>query len=78
MEDLHTDPQIRHNETLVEWDHPTAGRIRRPRLAPRFSTTQPEFRPSVPRLNEHADEILAELGFDAGAVEDLRRAGAVL
>ena len=77
VEDLHDDPQIRHNETLVEWDHPTAGRIRQPRPAPRFSVTQPEFRPSVPRLNEHADEILAELGLDAGAVEDLRRAGAV-
>ena len=64
-------------QTLVEWDHPTAGRIRQPRPAPRFSVTQPEFRPSVPRLNEHADEILAELGFDADAVEDLRRAGAV-
>ena len=77
VEDLHHDPQIRHNETLVEWDHPTAGRIRQPRLAPRFSATQPEFRPSAPRLNEHADEILAELGFDAGGIEELRRTGAV-
>ena len=77
VEDLHDDPQVRHNETLVEWDHPTAGRIRQARLAPRFSATQPEFRPSVPRLNEHADEILSELGLDAGEIEDLRRAGAV-
>ena len=77
VEELHDDPQIRHNETLVEWDHPTAGRIRQPRLAPRFSATQPEFRPAAPRLNEHADEILAELGYDSGAIADLRRAGAV-
>ncbi len=77
VEDLHADPQIRHNETLVEWDHPTAGRIRQARLAPRFSTTQPQFRPSVPTLNEHADEILAELGLGTGEIEDLRRAGAV-
>ncbi len=77
VEDLHEDPQIRHNETLVEWDHPTAGRIRQSRLAPRFSATQPEFRPSVPGLNEHADEILAELGLDTDEIEDLRRGGAV-
>ena len=77
VEDLHDDPQVRHNETLVEWDHPTAGRVRQARLAPRFSATQPEFRPSVPRLNEHADEILAELGLDADQIEGLRRAGAV-
>ena len=75
--DLHDDPQIHHNETLVEWDHPTAGRIRQARLAPRFSDTQPEFRASVPRLNEHADEILAELGLDADEIEELRQAGAV-
>ena len=77
VEDLHDDPQIRHNQTLVEWDHPTAGRIRQSRLAPRFSMTQPEFRTSVPRLNEHADEILVELGFGAGEIENLRRDGAV-
>ena len=77
VEDLHDDPQIRHNETLVEWDHPTAGRIRQSRLAPRFSMTQPEFRTSVPRLNEHATEILVELGFGAGEIENLRRDGAV-
>ena len=77
VEDLHNDPQIRHNGTLVEWDHPTAGRIRQPRLAPRFSATQPEFRASVPRLNEHASEILAELGLDTDEIEELRKAGAV-
>ena len=77
VEDLHDDPQIRHNRTLVEWDHPTAGRIRQARLAPRFSATQPEFRASVPRLNEHAAEILAGLGLDADEIEDLRQAGAV-
>ncbi len=77
VEDLHDDPQIVHNETLVAWDHPTAGRVRQARLAPRFSATQPEFRPSVPRLNEHADEILADLGFDANEVARLREDGAV-
>ena len=77
VEDLHDDPQVRHNQTLVDWDHPTAGQMRQPRLAPRFSSTQPEFRPSVPLLNEHADEILAELGLGNDEIEELRKAGAV-
>ena len=77
VEDLHDDPQVRHNETLVEWEHPTAGRMRQARLAPKFSATPPEFRPSTPTLNEHADEVLAELGFDAEAISELRREGAV-
>ena len=78
VEDLHDDPQIRHNQTLVEWDHPTAGRIRQARMAPRFSATDPQFRPSVPVLNEHADEILAELGCDADEIARLRDTGAVV
>ncbi len=77
VEDLHHDPQIRHNGTLVEWEHPSAGLIRQARLAPRFSATRTEFRPSVPGLNEHADEILVELGFDTGEIEEFRRAGAI-
>ena len=77
VEDLHDDPQVRHNGTLVEWDHPTAGRIRQARLAPRFSATETEFRASVPRLNEHAGEILAELGLDTDEIEELRQEGAV-
>ena len=53
-------------------------RIRQPRPAPRFSATQPAFKVSAPLLNEHAGEILAELGFDADAVDEPRSAGSVL
>ena len=77
VSDLHNDPQLLHNETLVEWAHPSGGRIRQPRLAPRFSETQTEFRSNAPALNEHAAEILAELGIDENTAADLRRSGAV-
>ncbi len=77
VEELHHDPQVLHNQTLVEWDHPSAGRMRQARLAPRFSATPPEFRASVPVLNEHAEEILAELGYDADEITRLRSEGAV-
>jgi len=75
IEDLHLDPQIRHNNTLMEWTHPTAGKIRQPRSAPLFSATQTEFRKSAPLLNEHEAEILAELDLTAGEIETLRTSG---
>jgi crotonobetainyl-CoA:carnitine CoA-transferase CaiB-like acyl-CoA transferase len=65
MEDLPTDPQVIHSETFVEWDHPTGGRIRSPRMSARFSTTPPEFKASAPLLNEHVDEVLREAGITA-------------
>ena len=77
LEDLPDDPQIRHNQTLVEWTHPSGGRVRQPRLAPVFSVTQPDFRASAPLLNEHSAEILAEAGYDEADIDELRRAGAV-
>ncbi len=78
LEDLPGDPQIVHNGTLVEWEHPTGGRIRQPRLAPSFSVTQPLFADRVPLLNEHAEKILGELGYDDSEIRELRRAGAIV
>lgn len=71
------DPQVRHNGVFTEWEHPTGGRVRSPRHATRFSVTPPRFLDSAPLLNEHADEILAELGIDADQRDALRVAGVV-
>ncbi len=65
MEDLPGDPQVVHAETFVEWDHPTGGRIRSPRMSARFSATPPEFKASAPLLNEHVEEVLREAGITA-------------
>src|SRR5665213_2636394 len=37
--DLVDDPQIRHNGTFVEYDHPTEGRVKTPGFPIRFSKT---------------------------------------
>ncbi len=65
MEDLPTDPQIVHSGTFVEWEHATAGRIRSPRMSATFSATPASFKASAPLLNEHIDEVLAEVGITA-------------
>jgi crotonobetainyl-CoA:carnitine CoA-transferase CaiB-like acyl-CoA transferase len=43
-----------------------------------FSATEPEIRQGVPRLSEHADEILRELGYDDDAITTMRADGAVV
>jgi len=71
------DPQIRHNGTVVEAEHPIYGRYRRVRQAARFSQTVADV-PRPPALyGEHTDEILDELGLSAAARAKLRSSGVV-
>ena len=75
--DVAADPQVMHNRVFRDWDHPTAGVIRSPRHAARFSVTEPAFLASAPLLNEHADEILAEIGIVDDERSALRADGVV-
>ncbi len=70
-------PQIAASGIAIETDHPTAGRLRQARPAARFERTPAEIRRGAPHLGEHTDAILAEAGFAAGEIAELRRAGVV-
>jgi crotonobetainyl-CoA:carnitine CoA-transferase CaiB-like acyl-CoA transferase len=65
------DPQARHNEMLVELEHPVAGRIRltgspiRVDGAPARTDTPPAT------LGQHTILILQELGLDDGTIEQM-------
>lgn len=69
------DPQVVHNESLVTWQHPTAGKIRQPRPAARFSTTPAEIGRSAAVVGQHNDEVLAELGRSEEEIAHLRKEG---
>ncbi len=75
LESLLDDPQLRHNNTIWEWTHPTAGRVRQVRPAPRFGHTTLEPQASAPRLGEHSDEVATEVGFSADEIASLRAKG---
>jgi crotonobetainyl-CoA:carnitine CoA-transferase CaiB-like acyl-CoA transferase len=65
--EVERDPQVVHNEILVEFDHPVAGKFRTVGPPIEFSRTQGEIR-RPPMLGEHKDEILAELGFSSAEI----------
>jgi crotonobetainyl-CoA:carnitine CoA-transferase CaiB-like acyl-CoA transferase len=79
LEELFDDPQIRHNEAILEFDHPTAGRYRQARPAARFQKTPQDARRRLPPLlGEHTEEVLRELGYANEAIEALRGDGVIL
>jgi len=77
FDELHTFEQTVHNETFHEWEHRTAGKLRQPRAAARFSDTQLDHRWWVPELGENTDDVLAELGKSPEVISKMRAAGTV-
>jgi len=74
--ELHEDPQVVANGTLVEGEHPRCGRLRQPRPPVRFGGEPGTPGGPAPGLGEHTDAILAELGL-AGETAALRADGIV-
>lgn len=71
------DPQILHNGSIVEADHPVYGRYRRVRQAARFSRTMADD-PIPPALyGEHTNEILDEIQVPQQDRDRLREAGVI-
>jgi crotonobetainyl-CoA:carnitine CoA-transferase CaiB-like acyl-CoA transferase len=78
LKDLFDDPQVRDNELIAELAHPDWGKVWQTGSLIQFSSDQPRIERAAPRLGEHNDEILREfLGYDAGRIAALRRAGVI-
>ncbi len=75
--DLVDDPQILHNGTFVEYDHPTEGHVKTPGFPIRFSRTPGEVYRGAPLTGEHTREVLREAGYSDDQIDTLLAAGAV-
>ncbi len=74
LDEAFADP---HNagRMVVEVDDPVAGPVPTLGIGPKLSGTPGSIRRPAPRLGEHGDEVLAELGYDPDAIADLRARG---
>jgi crotonobetainyl-CoA:carnitine CoA-transferase CaiB-like acyl-CoA transferase len=70
--DVFTDPQVLHNEMVVEVDH-HAGPLRVTGVPVRLSANPGSVRRPPPGLGEHTAEVPGELGFDAEFVARLTK-----
>lgn len=54
------DPQIKHNKMILEYEHPTVGKVKTTGFPVYFSETPQKIYKPAPLLNQHASEILKE------------------
>jgi len=74
-EDVHLHPQVQANEIIIEQEHPVVGLVRQPRPAEQMDGTPSEISRPAPTLGQHTEEVLAEMGLEAGKIEALRDSG---
>ncbi|MTI15903.1 CoA transferase [Rhodobacteraceae bacterium RKSG542] len=71
------DPQVIHNKSFVEYDHPTEGRVKTPGFPINFTKAPCAiFRPT-PQAGEHTHDILSELGIGQSEIQSLNDAGVI-
>ena len=72
MTETFEDVAVRHIAPVLEFEHPRAGRVRVLKHPVRYSSGEATLRRLPPDLGEHTDEVLGELGYDAGQIEAMR------
>ena len=74
LEMAFTDPQVVHNQMVVEMEHPRAGKQRSLANPIHFMGTPARYELPPPVLGQHSREILQELGYNPDQIRDFRAA----
>ncbi|HEY9573114.1 MAG TPA: CoA transferase [Pusillimonas sp.] len=71
VDDLIDDPHLQQVQMLQALQHPTEGRMRSPAPVGSYSKTPLSIRRHAPRLGEHTQEILQEVGLDPAFIDSV-------
>jgi crotonobetainyl-CoA:carnitine CoA-transferase CaiB-like acyl-CoA transferase len=71
-------PQLAHNGTIVEMDHPVAGKVRMPGFALGDRDAQSRVRYAPPTIAQHSRGVLGDFCFAAAEIDALVRSGTVI
>jgi crotonobetainyl-CoA:carnitine CoA-transferase CaiB-like acyl-CoA transferase len=77
IEDMFDHPQVIAEELVTTVDHPTVGRYRTMTKPIAFADTPGPAPGAAPTFGQHSDEILADWGYSAAEIDNLRQRGVV-
>ncbi len=75
FDDVQENPQVQHNDMIVELDHPNGGTFETIGAPVEHSETPASFEEGPPSPGQHTEEVLAEYGYDDETIADLRDQG---
>lgn len=75
--DIVADPHYQAREMILDTTLPGGAEVKMPGIVPKLSATPGKVNWQGPRLGQHTDAVLAELGLDAATIERLKAAGVV-
>ncbi|MGH1362969.1 MAG: CaiB/BaiF CoA transferase family protein [Calditrichia bacterium] len=78
VEDIEDDPHIKSRGMVDVREHPQFGKVKTIGIPLKFSHTHPRISNTAPNLGEHTAEVLMELGYSEGKIDELRRLGIVV
>lgn len=70
--DVQENPQVHHNDMIVELEHPNGGTFETVGGPVEHSETPVSYDRRPPTPGEHTDEVLSELGYDENELNSLR------
>jgi crotonobetainyl-CoA:carnitine CoA-transferase CaiB-like acyl-CoA transferase len=73
--DVMNNVQVVNNELIELMDQPGLGTVRQSRPAARFEQTPSGIAGPAPRIGQHTDAILAEVGYSASEIQALKATG---
>lgn len=77
MEEVFDTNQVEARDMLKSIDHPTIGKLQSIGIPIKLGKTPGSIRKHPPRMGEHNEEVLQELGYQESEIAELRRAGAI-
>lgn len=77
MDAVFENPQVAARGMRQTVEHPTVGALDMPGIPMHFSRSRPSIRRPPPRLGEHTEAVLEELGYDESEIRALENAGAI-
>jgi crotonobetainyl-CoA:carnitine CoA-transferase CaiB-like acyl-CoA transferase len=74
-DDVIADPQIKANQSILEFNDPTAGHVRLLAHPIRYDGEAPGLRRAPPSAGQHTGDVMQELGYPVSEIERMRQSG---